>query len=207
MKIPKIFLFGLIAGSTLAPAAPIRDLTLATLEHSYLLDSDEFDADPATNRHTAETTFDAHFETSATEPNHGGWYRVAYRLKDENGTLLDLVNGDAAHPTQPNKWAYSDIGLVFIIGPGSQDLTFEAFPDPVATLESKTRHQVEGYLQVRTSTNPDVWENVTYPLGPFTISERISTPLSQFLHFTNTVSGDAEYNAPPSIRLPPPGNR
>ena len=195
MKIPKIFLFGLIAGSTLAPAAPIRDLTLATLEHSYLLDSDEFDADPATNRHTAETTFDAHFETSATEPNHGGWYRVAYRLKDENGTLLDLVNGDAAHPTQPNKWAYSDIGLVFIIGPGSQDLTFEAFPDPVATLESKTRHQVEGYLQVRTSANPDVWENVTYPLGPFTISERISTPLSQFLHFTNTVSGDAEYNA------------
>jgi hypothetical protein len=70
MKILKLFLFGLFGLPILASAAPIRDLTLATLEHSYILDSDEFDADPTTNRHTAETTFEAHFETSVTEPNH-----------------------------------------------------------------------------------------------------------------------------------------
>jgi len=190
MKIPKIFLFGLLAGSTLAPAALIRDLTQADLKHAYILDSDEFDGDPATNRHTAETTFSAHFETTAPDSSHSGWYRVAYRLKTDTGTLLDLVNGDPAHPTQPNKWAYTDQKLVFILMPGSQNLTFDAIPDPVATLDSKTPHQVEGFLQRRT-IDPTVWENVPNIFFP----ERISTPLTQFLHFTNTVSGDAEYNA------------
>jgi hypothetical protein len=196
MKIPKIFLLGLIAGSTLAPAALTRELTQADLDHQYILDSDEFDGDPATNRHTAKTTFSAHFETAASDPGHSGWYRVAYRLKTDTGTLLDLVNGDATHPTQPNKWAYTGPQLVFILspGPGSSDLTFETVPDPVATLDSKTPHQVEGYLQRRTSSSPDVWENVTTQIGPFTITERLSTPLTQFLHFTNTVTGDAEYN-------------
>jgi len=197
MKIPKIFLFGLLAGSTLAPAALIRDLTQADLNHHDILDSDGPDGDPATNRHTAETTFSAHFETTAPDTSHSGWYRVAYRLKTEAGALLDLdlVNGDPTHPTQPNKWAYTSPNLVFILVPGSQDFTFEAVPDPVATLDSKTPHQVEGYLQRQTSTSPDVWEDVTSQIGPFTFPERIATPLTQFLHFTNTVSGDAAYNA------------
>ena len=198
-KVPRSWLAGvwgaiLLLNISVLPGALTRDLTSAVVQHTYLLDSDGADADPATNRHTVETTFTARFEVGAADPGHSGFYRVAYRLKSDTGTVLDLVNGDPNHPTQPNQWAYTDAKLVFILSPGIQNLTFDAIPDPVDTLDSKILHQVEGYLQVRTSTNPEVWENVTYQFLTLNIPERISSPFYQFLHFTNTVSGDPEYN-------------
>ena len=191
-------LFGLFFLLGLSPLSAdlSRSFESVTLEHEYLLDSDEVDGDPATNRHTAETTFEVEVATEPGDPSHFRYYRVAYRMKDDSGAPIDLVNGDPSHPTDPNKWAYTPAQLVIIFNtnPGTRNLTFDTVPDPVATLDSKTPYQVEGFLQERTSTNPEVWENVTVPIFTFTLPVRAATPLTQFLHFTNTVSGDPEYN-------------
>ena len=181
---------------SILPAALTRSFTSVALEHPYLLDSDGVDGDLTTNRHTAETTFGVRVQIQAGDPTHLGFYRIAYYIRAEDGTLLDLENGDSNHPTQPNKWAYTDSqgALIFSSSPGARNLVFEAVPDPVATLDSKTNYRVTGVLQERTSSSPDVWEDVTFTIFTVQISVSTSTPQTQFLHFTNTVSGDPEYN-------------
>ena len=200
---PRTFSLGQILGGIFiflallpASAALSRSFSSVTLLHEYLLDSDGVDGDDTTNRHTAETTFEAEVSIQAGDPTHFATYRVAYRLEDSSGVAVDLVNGDPLHPTEPNKWAYTNTATALILSssPGSRTLVFNAVPDPVDTLDSKTPYRVEGFLQIRTATNPEVWENVTFPFGPFTLNVRTQTPDTQFLHFTNTVSGDPEYN-------------
>lgn len=188
------FLFSL--GLSSLPAALSRTFDSTTLEHDFILDSDEVDGDADTNRHTLETTFDVRVAITPPDTNHSAIYRIAYRVLDENGTPIDLVNGDPTDPVDPNKWAYTSSKAVSLdaVGP-TEILTFEALPDPGDTLDSKTSYRVEGYLQILTQLFPVVtWEDVTFSIGPFTFPVRAATAPTQFLHFTNTVSRDPEYN-------------
>lgn len=178
---PRTFSLGQILGGIFiflallpASAALSRSFSSVTLLHEYLLDSDGVDGDDTTNRHTAETTFEAEVSIQAGDPTHFATYRVAYRLEDSSGVAVDLVNGEPLHPTEPNKWAYTNTATALILSssPGSRTLVFNAVPDPVDTLDSKTPYRVEGFLQIRTATNPEVWENVTFPFGPFTLNVR-----------------------------------
>ncbi|MGC6466275.1 MAG: hypothetical protein ACON5N_11860 [Akkermansiaceae bacterium] len=180
--------------SLISPASALltRDLSNAVLDHTYILDSDGADLDPTTNRHTAETTFEANFSVSSPDFSHSGNYRVAYKMEDSSSVPIDLVNGDPTHPTEPNKWAYTDpqaVSISIFIGSSSQTLFFDAVPDPVITLDSKTEYRVRGVLQVEGL--PGVWSDVITVIFP----EVALTPPTQFLHFTNTTSGDPEYNA------------
>lgn len=187
------FLAALFSSITIASGDVVKDLTSASLVHTYILDSDETDGDPTTNRHTIETTFEANFSLSGGTFTHSGNYRVAYRLEDELSSPLEIVNGDPTHPTQPNIWAYTDPEAVsisiFFPGPSSQQVFFDALPDPVATLDSKTQYRIRGILQEETS--PGTWSTVLIG-GLF--AETAFTSNTQFLHFTNTTSPDIAYN-------------
>lgn len=184
----------LIGGS--AGAALTENLDSATLEETYLLDSDEGDVDPTTNRHTVRTEFEAFIGISNVDPDYDGTYRVAYSLKNDSGVYELLSNGDTNHPILPKRIAYTDsqsVKLSIGLFNRSDTLLFEALPDPLKALNSKDSYSVEGTLQIRTSADrvvPEVWEDVLDAGNP----EMESTTPEKLLHFTNTVSGDAEFN-------------
>ncbi|MDA7882478.1 hypothetical protein N9A94_09270, partial [Akkermansiaceae bacterium] len=191
-----LILFGATARGVLS-----EDLVGAALEETYILDSDEGDGDPAINRHTVRTTFEAEISITFPDGPYNGTYRVAYSLRNSSGGYEFLLNGDLSHPTLPKRIAYTDPQSValtsFALFPNSptpsQTLDFEAQPDPLNTLGTKESYYVEGTLQRRTSANgvvPEVWEDVENG----GIVEMDSTAPVQLLHFTNTVSGDDEYN-------------
>ena len=192
------FLWGFLFSLNLSSlsAALTRSFSAATLEHPYLLDSDEIDGDPTTNRHTAETTFEVTINNADTGVGHFRSYRLIYRMVAEDGTVIDLENGDPNHPTAPGKWGASPPQTTLLQDNESTTLTFQARPDPVATLDSKTPYRVNAVLQARPpfSSNEADWTEVTFVFLGITLPVQRSTPPTQFLHFTNTASGDAEFN-------------
>ncbi len=192
------FLWGFLISLNLSSLSAVltRSLDLATLEHSYLLDSDEGDGDPLTNRHTAETTFQVTIRNDSTGISHFRAYRIIYRMVAEDGTVIDLENGDPNHPTAPGKWAASPPQTTVVQDNTSKTLTFEAFPDPVAILDSKTPYRINGILQERSplSSIEADWTDVTFQFLGLISKVQRSTSLTQFLHFTNTASGDEEFN-------------
>ena len=190
-----VLLLALFSCITMATATLTRKLTNVTLSHAYILDSDGVDGDRATKRHTAETTFQVKFNVALPTKSHSGTYRVAYQLLAQDGTPQPIVNGDPTHATQPNTWAYTNPQTVIISSTIFQTTTrsFDAVPDPVGTLDNKFNYQIQGTLQRETA--PNTWTNVTHLFLGSTFPVRSQTPFTQFLHFTNTVSGDGEYNA------------
>ncbi len=174
--------------ASVASAQLIETLSTPTVENNfYLVASDEFDGDPATNHHGFDTDFDISVQ------NTGGSsvlrrYRVCYQLmRDNNGSpvALTLDGGGTV--------GYTSSQAFLIAAGNTSTATLNGIVIPDALLDEKETYFVRGQLQSSpfffgSPPPPPVWTDVA---GEVDDSIPSSVGVAQF---TNTISGDAAYN-------------
>lgn len=166
-----------LLGLPVARAAINESISALTIEGPFILDSDELDADPVTHRHALLTTAEITITRDFLDGLINTDYRVRYVLEDEAGNAIELAPGGVFQGfSDPFPVAMGILDTLF-----SQDV--ELLPDPLGTLDPALGYRVVASLQ------KDIGGGVWKPIAP-----SIPTGFQQILHFTNSLSGDAEYN-------------
>ena len=185
LRSPKIcvIVLGFLSHVHAALTEKVTNLAIAT--PAFILDHHANDADPATLRNGLQTVALVEVDRDhLSDPTVDNEYRVIYRLLDESGVALKLSNPvDSGELTL----AATDVFTVqlgpFDFNPSLTSLNLH--PDPVTTLDSKTKYRVEAFLQKR----PNALSSWVDVLG----SNRTSSSELVY-HFTSADPNDAEYN-------------
>ncbi|MDP0490197.1 MAG: hypothetical protein Q7Q71_04015 [Verrucomicrobiota bacterium JB023] len=185
----RLFLIHL-ALTPLVEATLERNLDSATISQSIIFDSDEVDGDPNTNRYGIEGTFQATISIASNPigESHEANYRIAYQLIDADDNVVPLANGGTSHTayTDPQYVDLSDLAIFPDTPTPTANLEFVGIADPANTLSDfKARYRLVAQLQYN---NPGTLKWFDVPGETLTTTERAA------IHFTNTTSGDDEYN-------------
>ena len=107
-----------------------------------LIDSDETDGDPATNRHLVQMAIACSFTTSGVS-NNSGSYRVLFELRDESGVPQPMDDG-AGNPLTS---ITTDAQTVSLLLGNSASLSFAVDAAPAAALDLTKRYRVQATVQ------------------------------------------------------------
>ena len=153
---------------------------------TVLIDSDLGDGLPNTIKNGLETNVEVTVaRTSALDPAVNRRYRVVSSLEDSAGDQLDLDNGDPGNIKEVTSPVFVVSLAGFPFAPNSHVEQLKVSPDPVATLDPGLQYRVLNRLEQETA--PNVWSIVDD-------TPTTDGSLTNILHFTNTVSGDPEFN-------------
>ena len=149
---------------------------------AFLIDHHETDGLTFTRRNGLLTSVDVSITRTFLDPAINAEYRVVFGLFDDSGTALELVNGGAGGSP------FLGASPEFAVALSGLDLSYVdtllVYPDPVATLDSKTEYTVRAALQ-RRPTPADPWVGA---------GSSVDSSPELVHHFTQATSGDTEWN-------------
>jgi hypothetical protein len=156
---------------------------------TFIFDSDLDDGDPATIRNGLLTNVILEIRRgSFGDPASDRDYRIIYRLLDKDGIPLNLKNTIAGQLTVGTGPSFP------VVRSGFNTLAFtkteKVYPDPLGTLGNKDPYRVIAALQRRADFT-FAWGNV--------VGSDFTSPAALAHHFTETFSGDTEYNVKATV--------
>lgn len=168
-------LFALAALLTSASALTEEITSIGIAFPPAILDADQVDVDPATNRHGLETDVEVQITRGVFEAAINTDYKVVSSLEDQAGNQVLLSSGSFSEESTPFKVSLSGFfGTLHI-----ENLVLN--PDPDAILDPAERYRVVAQLEK--------WDGLNWlPV------HKNSTGFAPVLHFTNLASGDADWN-------------
>lgn len=193
LSVTLLFLFALSSSTLKAAVSQIIDN--ASINSTFLIDNDEIDGNPLTNRHRLFAASEVTISVDGPFETHQATYRLSYQLIDESGTPVELNDADPTTIALAAATPGQDVDLTtFALFPAtpnpSETLTFQLPADPENTLVADEEYRLQLTLQreslIFLNGNPLIlWT----PVG-----ETFTTAPRKLPHFTNTASPDAPLN-------------